>query len=68
MSVYSVDPGIVNTDIVRHLSRPLVDIISMFSALIKTPAEGAYTTIYCTVTAERQLLTGGHYKSVTLSN
>lgn len=61
---YSVDPGIVNTEITRHIRRPLVDIIKTFGFLIRTPAEGAYTTIYCTVTPENQLLTGGHYKSV----
>ncbi|XP_034717487.1 retinol dehydrogenase 12 [Etheostoma cragini] len=60
--VISVDPGMVNTEITRHLRRPLVGILKMFSSLLKTPAEGAYTTIYCTVTPENQLLTGGYYK------
>ncbi|XP_032359503.1 retinol dehydrogenase 12 [Etheostoma spectabile] len=58
----SVDPGMVNTEITRHLRRPLVGIQKTFSSLLKTPAEGAYTTIYCTVTPENQLLTGGYYK------
>lgn len=61
---YSVDPGMVNTEITRHLMRPLVNLVKAFSFFIKTPAEGAYTTIYCTVTPENQLLTGGYYKSV----
>lgn len=61
---YSVDPGLVRTEITRHLGRPLVDIIKIFDFLIKTPAEGANTTIYCAVTPENQLLTGGYYKSV----
>lgn len=61
---YSVDPGTVNTEITRHLMRPLANLVKAFSFLIKTPAEGAYTTIYCTVTPENQLLTGGYYKSV----
>uniref|UniRef100_A0A3Q3IXJ2 Uncharacterized protein n=1 Tax=Monopterus albus TaxID=43700 RepID=A0A3Q3IXJ2_MONAL len=59
--VYSVDPGIVNTEILRHIRRPLSDIIKTFGFLVKTPAEGAYTSIYCIVTPENQLLTGGHY-------
>ncbi|XP_070784436.1 retinol dehydrogenase 12 [Enoplosus armatus] len=59
---YSVDPGMVSTDITRHLMRPLVDLVKTFSFVIKTPAEGANTTIYCTVTPENQLLTGGYYK------
>uniref|UniRef100_A0A3Q1GVL1 Si:dkey-73n8.3 n=1 Tax=Acanthochromis polyacanthus TaxID=80966 RepID=A0A3Q1GVL1_9TELE len=58
---YSVDPGIVNTEITRHVRRPLGDIIKTFGSLIKSPAEGAYTTLYCTVTPENQLHTGGFY-------
>ncbi|XP_042366316.1 retinol dehydrogenase 12 isoform X2 [Plectropomus leopardus] len=61
---YSVDPGAVNTEITRHMRRPLVDVIRTFSFMLKTPAEGAYTTVYCIVSPENQLLTGGHYKSV----
>ncbi|XP_076617726.1 retinol dehydrogenase 11 [Chaetodon auriga] len=59
---YCVDPGVVNTEITRHIVRPLVDIIKTFSFVLKTPAEGAHTTIYCAVTPENQLLTGGYYK------
>lgn len=61
---YSVDPGLVNTDIFRHLWRPLVDVIKTFGFVVRTPAEGAYSTIYCTVTPENQLITGGYYRSV----
>lgn len=61
---YAVDPGAVNTEITRHMRRPLVDIKKTMSFMIKTPAEGAYTTIYCIVMPEHQLLTGGYYKSV----
>lgn len=64
---YAVDPGVVNTEITRHFMSPFVSLIRTFSFVIKTPAEGAYTTVYCTVTPENQLLTGGYYKSVTLS-
>ncbi|KAM7390623.1 hypothetical protein PAMA_008688 [Pampus argenteus] len=59
---YSVDPGMVNTEITRHIKRPLVDLFKTFSFLLKTPAEGAYSIIYCVVTPENQLLTGGYYK------
>lgn len=61
---YCVDPGVVNTEITRHIYRPLAAMIKTFSFLLKTPSEGAYTTIYCTVTPESQMLTGGYYKSV----
>ena len=59
---YSVDPGMVNTEITRHIRQPLVDIFKTFGFLLKTSAEGAYSIIYCTVTPENQLLTGGYYK------
>lgn len=61
---YSVDPGMVNTEITRHIMRPVATFVKTFSFFIKTPAEGAHTTLYCTVTPENQLLTGGYYKSV----
>lgn len=59
---YSVDPGMVNTEITRHIRRPLVTLFKTFGFLIKTSAEGAHTIIYCTVTPENQMLTGGYYK------
>lgn len=64
VTAYSVDPGTVDTEISRHLGRPLVSITKTFAFLLKTPAEGAYTTIYCVVTPEPQMVTGGYYKSV----
>ncbi|XP_040022907.2 retinol dehydrogenase 11 [Gasterosteus aculeatus] len=62
VTAYSVDPGTVDTEISRHLGRPLVSITKTFAFLLKTPAEGAYTTIYCVVTPEPQMVTGGYYK------
>ncbi|XP_061523052.1 LOW QUALITY PROTEIN: retinol dehydrogenase 12 [Phycodurus eques] len=62
VTAYSVDPGVVNSEITRHIRRPMADVIRMFSSLFKTSAEGAYTTIYCVVTPESELLNGGHYK------
>ncbi|KAF0028209.1 hypothetical protein F2P81_019296 [Scophthalmus maximus] len=61
VTAYSVDPGFVNTEITRHLWRPLADTVKSVGFLIRTPAEGAHTNIYCLVTAENLLLTGGHY-------
>lgn len=62
VSTYSVDPGMVDTEITRHFMRPLASFIKTFGFLIRTPAEGAYTTIYCTVTPENQLRSGGYYR------
>ncbi|XP_061569883.1 retinol dehydrogenase 12 [Cololabis saira] len=62
VTAFSVDPGMVNTEITRHLRRPLVDIIKILSFMIRTPAEGAYTNIYCVVTPDSQMVTGGFYR------
>ncbi|KAM3593585.1 uncharacterized protein V6R79_016321 [Siganus canaliculatus] len=59
---YSVDPGMVNTEITRHVTYPVVNWFTNYNFLVKTPAEGAHTTIYCAVTPENQLVTGGYYK------
>ncbi|TNN63823.1 Retinol dehydrogenase 11 [Liparis tanakae] len=59
---YSVDPGTVNTEITRHLGSPLLALTKAIAFMLKTPAEGAYTSIYCAVTPEHQLVTGGYYK------
>lgn len=61
--VYSVDPGAVNTEIIRHIQRPLVDFVKTFGFLIKTPAEGALSVIYCVVNPESQMVNGGYYKA-----
>ncbi|KAM6970996.1 retinol dehydrogenase 11 [Tautogolabrus adspersus] len=67
VTAYAVDPGMVNTEITRHLRRPLMDLATTFKFLTKTPAEGASTTIYCTVTPENLLLTGGYYRDCALA-
>ncbi|XP_046880220.1 retinol dehydrogenase 12 [Hypomesus transpacificus] len=63
VTAYAVDPGVVNTELVRHLQRPLQVLVSRFSYLVKTPAEGAQTSIYLAVTPESELCTGGYYRS-----
>uniref|UniRef100_UPI0037E78CDF retinol dehydrogenase 11 n=1 Tax=Semicossyphus pulcher TaxID=241346 RepID=UPI0037E78CDF len=62
VTAYAVDPGMVDTEITRHFRRPLGVIVKTLNFLIKTPAEGASTSVYCTVTPENLLLTGGYYK------
>ncbi|XP_077480139.1 retinol dehydrogenase 11-like isoform X2 [Stigmatopora argus] len=64
---FSVDPGAVNTEITRHIRRPIKEFIQVFSSMIKTSAEGAYTSIYCVVTPENEMQNGGHYKDCAYS-
>ncbi|KAG7488557.1 hypothetical protein MATL_G00036100 [Megalops atlanticus] len=61
VTVYAVDPGIVNTDMTRHMKSSLQMFVKAFSFLIRTPAEGAYTTLYCALTPD--LLSGGYYRN-----
>ncbi|CAJ1082347.1 retinol dehydrogenase 11 [Xyrichtys novacula] len=68
VSTYAVDPGMVDTEISRHFIRPLGYFVKTFSFMIKTPAEGASTTIYCTVTPENQMLNGGYYRDCAQAN
>lgn len=60
VKVYAVDPGLVNTDITRHLMKPVQFFVKTFGFLIKNPAEGAYTTLYCALTQD--LPTGTYYR------
>ena len=65
VTAYAVHPGVVNTDLMRHTKRPLQLMFKKFSYFLKTPAEGAYTTLYCIVTPDSELTSGGYYRSVT---
>uniref|UniRef100_A0A673H5A0 Si:dkey-73n8.3 n=1 Tax=Sinocyclocheilus rhinocerous TaxID=307959 RepID=A0A673H5A0_9TELE len=65
VSVYAVDPGLVKTDIIRHLKKSLQFFVKTCGFLIKTPAEGAYTTLYCTLTPD--LPTGTYYSNCAMA-
>ncbi|XP_006634549.2 retinol dehydrogenase 12 [Lepisosteus oculatus] len=61
VTAYAVDPGIVYTDAIRHMKTFFQVFIKAFSFLIKTPAQGAYTTLYCVLTPD--LESGGYYRN-----
>uniref|UniRef100_A0A8C2AXA0 Si:dkey-73n8.3 n=1 Tax=Cyprinus carpio TaxID=7962 RepID=A0A8C2AXA0_CYPCA len=65
VSVYAVDPGLVKTDIIRNLNKSLQFFVKRFGFLIKTPAEGAYTTLYCALTPD--LPTGTYYSNCAMA-
>uniref|UniRef100_A0A671MVH4 Retinol dehydrogenase 12-like n=1 Tax=Sinocyclocheilus anshuiensis TaxID=1608454 RepID=A0A671MVH4_9TELE len=64
-NVYAVDPGLVKTDIIRHLNKSLQFFVKTFGFLIKTAEEGAYTTLYCTLTPD--LPTGAYYSNCAMA-
>ncbi|XP_016392483.1 retinol dehydrogenase 12-like [Sinocyclocheilus rhinocerous] len=65
VSVYAVDPGLVKTDIIRHLNKSLQFFVKTFGFLIKPPEEGAYTTLYCALTPD--LPTGAYYSNCAMA-
>ncbi|XP_044231444.1 retinol dehydrogenase 12 [Thunnus albacares] len=60
VTVNSVHPGTVNSDLTRHstLMTILFTVLSMF---LKTPREGAQTSIYCAVAEELHSISGKHF-------
>uniref|UniRef100_A0A8C6DRR0 Retinol dehydrogenase 11 n=1 Tax=Moschus moschiferus TaxID=68415 RepID=A0A8C6DRR0_MOSMO len=60
VTVYSVHPGTVNSELVRH-SALMRWIWRMFSFFIKTPQQGAQTSLYCALTEGLEVLSGNHF-------
>ncbi|XP_043082347.1 retinol dehydrogenase 12 isoform X2 [Puntigrus tetrazona] len=65
VSVYAVDPGLVKTDIIRHLNKSLQFFVKTFGFLVKTPAEGTYTTVFCALTPD--LPSGAYYSNCAMA-
>lgn len=62
MTTYSLHPGVVQTDLWRHLSGPQRVLMKMISPFTKTSAQGAQTTIYCAVEPLLDKESGGYYR------
>ncbi|CDQ87814.1 unnamed protein product [Oncorhynchus mykiss] len=60
VTVNSVHPGLVRSELVRH-STILSLLFSLFSLFLKSPRDGAQTSIYCAVAEELHSLTGKHF-------
>ncbi|XP_030626826.1 retinol dehydrogenase 12 [Chanos chanos] len=60
VTVNSVHPGSVHTDLLRH-STIMTLLFTAFSLFVKTPREGAQTSIYCSVAEELQSISGKHF-------
>ncbi|MGH0123260.1 UNVERIFIED_CONTAM: hypothetical protein FKN15_011479 [Acipenser sinensis] len=68
VTIYAVDPGVVYTRAIRHMKSFIQMFVKAFQFLIRTPAEGAYTTLYCAVTPELAKESGGYYCNCTPAN
>uniref|UniRef100_A0A9J8ARS2 Si:dkey-94e7.2 n=2 Tax=Cyprinus carpio TaxID=7962 RepID=A0A9J8ARS2_CYPCA len=52
VTAYAVHPGIVRTELKRHMNLGLLIIWKIVRPFTKTPGQGAQTTIYCAVQPE----------------
>ncbi|KAM6912418.1 retinol dehydrogenase 12 isoform 1-T1 [Xenentodon cancila] len=64
VTVNSVHPGTVNSDLTRH-STLMTILFTVFSMFLKTSREGAQTSIYCAVAEELQSISGKHFSDCT---
>ncbi|XP_045421200.1 retinol dehydrogenase 11 isoform X1 [Lemur catta] len=60
VTAYSVHPGTVQSELVRHSSF-MRWIWRLFSFFIKTPQQGAQTSLYCALTEGLEILSGKHF-------
>ncbi|CAI5695627.1 retinol dehydrogenase 12 [Oreochromis niloticus] len=60
VTVNSVHPGTVNSDLTRH-STLMTILFTIFSVFLKTPREGAQTSIYCAIAEELHSISGKHF-------
>ncbi|XP_077395448.1 retinol dehydrogenase 12 isoform X2 [Festucalex cinctus] len=60
VTVNSVHPGTVNSDLTRHSTLMMI-FFTVLSVFLKTPHEGAQTSIYCAVAEELHTISGKHF-------
>lgn len=68
VTVYAVHPGIVRTELKRHMNLALLISWKLVRPFTKTVAQGAETSIYCAVEPSLDTESGGYYCDCKLSN
>ncbi|XP_032408007.1 retinol dehydrogenase 12, like [Xiphophorus hellerii] len=68
VTTYSLHPGVVQTDLWRHLSAPERFFMKIAKPFTKDSAEGAQTTIYCAVEPSLEKESGGYYSGCAAAN
>ncbi|XP_053198001.1 retinol dehydrogenase 12, like [Scomber japonicus] len=68
VTTYSLHPGVVQTDLWRHLNGPQQFVMKMVSPFTKTSVQGAQTTIYCAVEPTLEKESGGYYSDCAPAN
>lgn len=62
VTTYSLHPGVVQTDLWRHLNGPQQFFWKLATPFTKNSAQGAQTTIYCAVEPLLENESGGYYR------
>ncbi|XP_023129563.2 retinol dehydrogenase 12-like [Amphiprion ocellaris] len=65
VTTYSLHPGVVQTDLWRHLTGPQQFIMKIAKPFTKNSVQGAQTTIYCAVEPSLVNETGQYYSDCT---
>ncbi|KAJ0059650.1 hypothetical protein NL108_009174, partial [Boleophthalmus pectinirostris] len=61
VSVFSLHPGVVQSDLWRHQHQCIQVAVKIFRIFTKTTVEGAQTTIYCAVEPGLESQSGGYF-------
>ncbi|KAF7664652.1 hypothetical protein LDENG_00170550, partial [Lucifuga dentata] len=61
VTAYCLHPGVVQTDLWRHLNGPQQLVMKLVSPFTKNSANGAQTTIYCAVEPTLETQSGDYY-------
>lgn len=62
VSVFSLHPGVVQSDLWRHQHQCIQVAVKIFKIFTKTTVEGAQTTIYCAVEPNLEHQSGGYFR------
>ncbi|XP_036452481.1 retinol dehydrogenase 12 isoform X1 [Colossoma macropomum] len=63
VTVYAVHPGIVRTELKRHMNLGLLCLWKVVRPFTKTTVQGAQTSVYCAVEPALQSESGGYYSN-----
>lgn len=68
VTAYALHPGVVQTELWRHLNKPQQAAMWMIRPFTKTSVQGAQTTIYCAVAPELETESGKYYSDCAPTN
>ncbi|XP_060726030.1 retinol dehydrogenase 12, like isoform X2 [Tachysurus vachellii] len=68
VTTYVLHPGVVQTELWRHLNRPQQAAMWLIKPFTKTSLQGAQTTIYCAVAPELETESGKYYSDCAPAN